>query len=801
MKVIKRDGTEEVVSFDKVITRIKFLCDGTSKSGEYIGSPLDIDPVTVAQKVINEIRDGITTCELDEFAAKTAASMLLDHPDYGILSGRIIVSNHHKNTLNSFTDTVKLLYENKDINGAPSPLIDRQTYKIALHYRTSIQEKINYLRDYNFDYFGFKTLEKSYLIHHQTGTWKVLERPQHMYMRVAIGIHGENLEKIFETYDLMSQGYFTHATPTLFNAGTPKPQLSSCFLMGIDDNMDSIYQTLKNCANISKWAGGIGLHISNIRAKGSLIRGTNGKSNGIVPMLKVFNDTARYVDQGGGKRMGSFAIYLEPWHAEVMDFLDLRKATGKEELRARDLFYAMWIPDLFMKRLEIANENPEKVIQWSLFCPDECPGLSDTYGDEFEKLYLKYENEGRARKRIDIINVWKAILTSQKETGTPYLLFKDHANRKSNQKNLGTIKSSNLCAEIIEYSNSEETAVCNLASIALPKYVSTDEQGNLFFDHNRLYEVVKVVTRNLDQIIDINYYPTPETKKSNLRHRPLGIGVQGLADTFIQLRLPFDSEGAARLNEEIFETIYFGAMSQSYELAQEFGAYESFPGSPISQGLFQFDLWDHQPVSGRWDWETLRTNIQKDGVHNSLTVALMPTASTAQILGNNEAFEPFTYNVYVRRVLAGEFTIVNKHMHRDLVKLGLWTPELRKKIITRRGSVQGISEIPDELQQLYKTAFELKQRVLIDMAVSRGRFVDQSQSLNLFLSSPDDKKLTAMHLYSWKQGLKTGIYYLRREPIKHAQQFTVVPTKREQKSIEEPKLCKLNDPDCLACGS
>lgn len=1044
MKVIKRDGRREDVSFDKVINRIKFLCQGITNNGQTIGPALEIDPIVIAQKVINEIRDGITTRELDEFAADTAASMIMDHPDYGILSGRISVSNHHKNqnTMDSFTDTIKLLYENKDVRGNPAPLIDRTTYKIAINNRDKIQEHINYINDYYFDYFGFKTIEKSYLIKQQTGSWRVLERPQHMWMRVSIGFHREDLEAAFETYDNMAAGYFTMATPTLFLSGTPRPQMSSCFLMGISDDMEGIYKCLQDCALISKSAGGIGVHISNIRSKASLIRGTNGKSNGIVPMLRVFNDTARYVDQcfapdtlvytpngsvaiselsvgdnvithdgspqvvervlchevssevfriytesstdptvvtgehqilvlkndestwgvhscigdiatlhtrldngyakfswadarelntgdwiclpvdslltgfpsgklpdnlaqggdtnlsilkwggmslfpiqkievddyngklydlevannhtyitsglgivhnGGGKRMGSFAIYLEPWHPEIMEFLELKKNSGKEELRARDLFYAMWMPDLFMKRLKMCTQS-QNTIYWSCFCPDECPGLNDVYGEEFEALYHKYESEGKARVRYDIMDIWNAILTAQKESGTPYMVYKDHANRKSNQKNLGTIKSSNLCAEIIEYSDNTETAVCNLSSIGLPMHVierinPKTGKSEVVFDFERLFKTAKIVTRNLNKVIDINYYPTPEAKKSNMRNRPIGIGVQGLADVFIKMRYPFDSPEAAKLNVDIFETIYFGAVTASNELAEKYGTYETYEGSPASEGKLQFDLWGVTPSSGMWDWKALKEKIAKYGLRNSLLTAQMPTASTAQILGNCESIEPYTYNVYIRRVLAGEIKVVNKHMQRDLLNRGLWTPEIRAQILADRGSIANIDGIPDDLKALYKTSFELSQKVIIQMARDRGPYIDQSQSMNIFMKVPTDEKLTAMHLMGWEAGLKTGMYYLRREPIKNAQQFTVAPQKRQSKVIKsdgepkdvvttaseeshedtqhkdqnqnlladigipikkklngdqsqtQPKLCLLEDPTCLSCGS
>jgi ribonucleoside-diphosphate reductase alpha subunit len=824
MKVIKRDGTHEDVSFDKVIRRIKLLCDGIIKQGmEPTHNALQIDPIKIAQKVINEIRDGITTTELDEFAARTSASMLLEHPDYGVLAGRIIISNHHKNTFVSFSDTMRFLYEKKDYHNKSTPLIDRSTYKVIMNNRDKLDNIIDYSKDYNIDYFGFKTLEKSYLIKYTTGQIRVMERPQHMWMRVAIGIHGNDIDAAIETYQHMADGNFIHATPTLFNAGTPRPQLSSCFLMGIEDSIEGIYKCLSDCAKISKWAGGLGIHISNIRASQSIIRGTNGVSNGIVPMLKVFNETARYVDQGGGKRMGSIAIYIEPWHAEFLSFLELKKGKGNENEKARDLFYAVYMNDLFMKRLEQALLPNAPKVYWTLMCPDECPGLCDVYGDEFVKLYTKYETEGKGREKVNILKIWSSILASQKETGTPYILFKDHINNKSNQKNIGVIKSSNLCTEITEYSDTNEYAVCNLASVGLPKHIKSID-GKLQFNHEQLFNSVKIMTKNLNKIIDINYYPVPETQKSNMKHRPMGLGVQGLADVFQILRYPFDSPEAYKLNQEIFETIYFGALTASNELAAIHGPYETYQGSPASQGLLQFDLWklnghiDELPLSGRWNWDNLRNKIAKTGLRNSLLVAPMPTASTAQILGNNECFEPYTYNIYVRKVLAGDFTIINKHLHKDLCDRGIWSEQMKRELIKQRGSVQNIPEIPNDLKELYKTSFEIKQKVLIDMSAGRGCFIDQSQSLNLFLDDPNDNKLTAMHLYSWKKGLKTGIYYLRRESISKAQQFTVGPSAKRRESSEtiptitktsnvdipedptlDVKLCLISDPDCLAC--
>lgn len=793
MFVIKRNGRKESVKFDKITARIQKLSYGLS--------PL-IDAVDVAKKVIEGLYDGVSTTELDNLAAETAASLTTKHPDYALLASRIAVSNLHKNTIKSFSETMLKLYHYTDsVSGRKMPLIADDVIDIIQNNADLLDSSIIYDRDFGFDYFGFKTLEKSYLLRVDG---RVTERPQHMYMRVAIGIHKNDLESVIQTYNQMSERWFTHATPTLFNAGTPKPQMSSCFLLAMkDDSIDGIYDTLKQTARISQSAGGIGLAIHNVRATGSYIGGTNGTSNGIVPMLKVFNDTARYVDQGGGKRKGAFAIYLEPWHADVFEFLDLRKNHGKEEMRARDLFYALWMPDLFMKRVE-ANED------WSLFCPHEAPGLHECYGDEFESLYQRYESEGRARRTIKAQELWFAILEAQIETGTPYLLYKDAANRKSNQQNLGTIKCSNLCTEIMEYTSPDEVAVCNLASIALPRFV-TDGQ----FDFEKLYEVTYQATKNLNRIIDNNYYPVEEARNSNLRHRPVGLGVQGLADAFILMRLPFESDLAKVLNRNIFETIYFAAMSASKDLAKVDGAYESFLGSPLSKGLFQFDLWDVKP-SGRYDWESLREEVKKYGVRNSLLVAPMPTASTSQVLGNNECFEPYTSNIYTRRVLSGEFIIVNKHLLKDLVSLGLWNNAMKDRIITANGSVQHIEEIPEEIRELYKTVWEIKQRNLIDMAADRGAFICQSQSLNLFVDSPNTAKLTSMHFYAWKKGLKTGMYYLRTQAATKAVQFTV--EKQAGKSMEPlvPQIVTMqneNDPGlnnglscsmedgCISCGS
>lgn len=751
MFVIKRNGKKESVKFDKITARIQKLSYGLSAL---------VDPIDVAKKVVEGIYDGVTTTELDNLAAETAASLTTKHPDYALLASRIAVSNLHKNTEKSFSKTMRKLYNYTDPrSGKLLPLLSDEIMEVIEKNAELLDSTIIYDRDFGFDYFGFKTLEKSYLLRLDG---KIAERPQHMFMRVSIGIHHDDIESAIITYNLMSERWFTHATPTLFNAGTPKPQMSSCFLLTMkEDSIDGIYDTLRQTAKISQSAGGIGLAIHGIRATGSYIGGTNGTSNGIIPMLRVFNDTARYVDQGGGKRKGAFAIYLEPWHADVFEFLDLRKNHGKEEMRARDLFYALWMPDLFMQRVE---ENGD----WSLFCPNEAPGLHESWGEEFEKLYTTYEKEGKARKTIKAQELWFAIIEAQIETGTPYLLYKDAANRKSNQQNLGTIKSSNLCTEIIEYTSPDEVAVCNLASLALPRFV-TDGQ----FDHQKLYEVTYQATKNLNKIIDFNYYPVEEARNSNMRHRPIGLGVQGLADVFILLRQPFESEAAKVLNKEIFETIYFAAMTASKDLAIKDGAYSTFKGSPLSKGIFQFDMWEESSLSGRWDWDTLRKEVMQHGVRNSLLVAPMPTASTSQILGNNECFEPYTSNIYTRRVLSGEFIVVNKHLLRDLVELGLWSNDMKNKIIKANGSIQKIEEIPANIKELYKTVWEIKQRNLIDMAADRGAFICQSQSLNLFVDAPSSSKLTSMHFYAWKKGLKTGMYYLRTQAAAQAVQFTV----------------------------
>jgi ribonucleoside-diphosphate reductase alpha chain len=760
MYVLKRDGRQESIKFDKVTARIQKLCYGLD--------PL-VDAIPVAKKVIEGIYEGVTTQQLDELAAETAASFTVRHPDYALLASRIAVSNLHKSTTKSFSQTMTALYEYIDPKtGENGAMIADDVYKIIMDNAELLDSTIIYDRDFGYDFFGFKTLERSYLLKIDG---KIAERPQHMLMRVAVGIHKEDVKSAIETYDLLSERWFTHATPTLFNAGTPKPQMSSCFLLQMqEDSIDGIYNTLKQTAKISQSAGGIGLSIHNVRATGSYIKGTNGSSNGIVPMLRVFNDTARYVDQGGGKRKGSFAIYLEPWHADIHDFLDLKKNHGKEEQRARDLFYAMWMPDLFMKRVE---ENAE----WSLFCPHEAPGLGDCWGEEFEALYERYEKEGRARKKVKAQELWFEIIESQIETGTPYILYKDACNRKSNQQNLGTIKSSNLCTEIVEYTSPDEVAVCNLASIALPKFV-TDEGT---FDHQKLFEITYVATRNLNKVIDRNYYPIPEARNSNMRHRPVGLGVQGLADAFIKLRLPFDSEEAKALNRDIFETIYYAAMTCSKDLAKEFGPYESYPGSPVSQGIFQYDMWGVTP-SDRWEWDVLKEEVAKYGVRNSLLVAPMPTASTSQIMGNNECFEPYHSNIYTRRVLSGEFVVVNKHLLKDLVQLGLWNDNMKNKLIAANGSVQNIEEIPENIRMLYRTVWELKMKDIIDMAADRGAFIDQSQSLNLFMQNPNFGKITSMHFYAWKKGLKTGMYYLRTQAASEAIKFTV-----DQASLAQPK--------------
>tara|TARA_B110000285_G_scaffold230203_1_gene296339 strand:- start:3506 stop:5947 length:2442 start_codon:yes stop_codon:yes gene_type:complete len=753
MFVLKRDGRKEPIMFDKITARIRKLNYGLN--------PL-VDPVRIAMRVIEGLYDGVTTSGLDNLAAEVAATMTTSHPDYAKLAARISVSNLHKNTKKSFFETMTDLYQYVNPRTEKkAPLLSDEVYKIIKKNADKLDSNIIYNRDFGYDFFGFKTLERSYLL---KLNGEIVERPQHMLMRVSVGIHLDDIDSVLETYELMSKRYFTHATPTLFNSGTPKPQMSSCFLLTMkDDSIDGIYDTLKQTARISQSAGGIGLSIHNVRATGSYIAGTNGTSNGIVPMLRVFNDTARYVDQGGGKRKGSFAIYVEPWHADIFEFLELKKNHGKEEMRARDLFYAMWTPDLFMKRVE---QNAE----WTLMCPNECPGLFDVHGDEFDTMYLKYESEGKGRKTIKARELWEKILESQIETGTPYMLYKDAANRKSNQKNLGTIRSSNLCTEIMEYTSPDEVAVCNLASIALPMFIKDGA-----FDHQALFDVTVRVTKNLNRVIDRNYYPVIEAQNSNFRHRPVGLGVQGLADAFIMLRLPFTSDKAKELNQEIFETLYFAALTASTEEAKKDGPYESYKGSPISKGEFQHNLWGikDEELSGRWDWAALRKTVKKQGVRNSLLVAPMPTASTSQILGNNECFEPYTSNIYTRRVLSGEFIVVNKHLLEDLVDRGLWNEDMKQELMRNNGSVQSIDEIPDDLKELYLTVWEMSMKDIIDMSRQRGYFIDQSQSLNLFMEGATMAKLTSMHFYGWKSGLKTGMYYLRTKSAVDAIKFTL----------------------------
>ena len=781
MYVVKRGSKKEPVKFDKITARIIKMCYGLD--------PL-VSPEAVAMKVIEGIYDGVSTSDLDNLAAEVAAAKTIDHPDYALLASRIAVSNLHKETKKTFSDVMQDLYNYIDPKtGENAALLSKEVHDIIMENKNLLDSSIIYDRDFRYDYFGFKTLTRSYLM---KLNGKIAERPQQMLMRVSVGIHKHDIESAIRTYNLMSEGWFTHATPTLFNSGTPKPQMSSCFLLTTkEDSINGIYDTLKSCAQISQSAGGIGLSIHDIRATGAYIKGTNGTSNGIVPMLRVFNDTARYVDQGGGKRKGSFAMYLEPWHADVFDFLDLKKNHGKEEQRARDLFYALWIPDLFMKRVK---ENGD----WTLMCPHECPGLSDTHSDEFEKLYTKYEKAGKGRKTIKAQDLWFKILESQIETGTPYMLYKDAANSKSNQQNLGVIKSSNLCTEIIEYTAPDEVAVCNLASLALPKYVNEDNT----FNFDKLFEVTYQATINLNKIIDGNFYPVEEARNSNMRHRPIGLGVQGLADTYIMMRLPFESQEAKALNREVFETIYFASMTASKDLAKEHGPYESYPGSPVSKGVFQYDMWEVSPTD-RWERSVLKDEVKKYGVRNSLLLAPMPTASTAQILGNNECFEPYTSNIYTRRVLSGEFIIVNKHLLKDLVKEGLWNKTMRQKIMAANGSVQNIEEVPEELKLLYKTAWEISQKAIIEQAADRGAYICQSQSLNIFMENANFGKLTSMHFYGWEKGLKTGMYYLRTKAATDAIKFTVdkdVIAQTTSKAKDEIA-CSLDDPDdCEMCS-
>ena len=788
MRVTKRDGELETVAFDKILRRIKRIGNEAN---------IKLNYTALAMKVIDQLYDAISTTKIDELTAEQCASMASIHPDYNVLAGRIVVSNHLKNTDESFVKVMTDLYRFEDKHGANSPLVSDQLRDCLLAYGDKIETAIDYKRDYLIDYFGFKTLERSYLMRING---KVVERPQHMWMRVSVGIHGRGLDttdadfaRIVETYDLMSQKYFTHATPTLFNAGTPRPQLSSCFLLAMEkDSIEGIYNTLKDCALISKMAGGIGLHIHNVRATGSHIRGTNGTSNGIVPMLRVFNNTAKYVDQGGGKRNGSFAIYLEPWHADIDMFLQMRKNHGDEELKARDLFYALWIPDLFMERVK-ANST------WTLMCPDECPGLADVYGQEFNALYKKYEEEGKGRQTVQARDLWFKILDSQMETGMPYLCYKDSANNKTNQKNLGTIKSSNLCSEVMQYSDQNETAVCNLASIGLPTFVKTTDNVPTV-DYAQLYRVAKVVTRNLNRVIDVNYYPTEKTRTSNMKHRPIGIGVQGLADVFMMLGLPFYSDEAKEINRRIFETIYYAALEQSCELAEIEGPYESFQGSPASQGILQYDMWEKLPTEWienttdfKLDWANLKQSIVKYGLRNSLLLAPMPTASTSQILGFNECIEPITSNIYSRRTNAGEFIIANKYMMNDLIGLNMWNEKVKNHIIANNGSIQTLEQIPQEIRDKYKTVWEIPMRNLIDMAADRGAFICQSQSLNLWIEDPNYSTLTSMHFYAWQKGLKTGIYYLRRRARHQAQQFTIEPEKAQHNTtmVEEEDICEM----------
>ena len=830
MRVKKRNGSFQDVKFDKILMRVK-------KIGIQAGVSINFSALVI--KIIDQLYDGIPTTKIDELTAEQCAAQSSQHPDYGTLASYIIISNHHKNTDPSFINVMRSLYEFKDKDGIHTPLISHQTWDIIEKNSSFFDDIVKQYskNDFLFDYFGFKTLERAYLMKINGVT---VERPQYMWMRVSIGIHGNDLKKVCETFILMSDKYFTHATPTLFNAGTPRPQLSSCYLISMEhDSLDGIFNTLKECANISKWAGGIGLHIHNIRATGSLIRGTNGLSTGIIPMLRVFNNTARYIDQGG-RRNGSFAVYLEPWHADISDFLDLKKNQGDEEMRARDLFYALWIPDLFMEKVK-TNED------WCLFCPDECPGLADVHGNEFKELYHKYETEGRFKRKVKSRELWFKILDSQMETGTPYLCYKDSANHKSNQNNLGTIKSSNLCTEIIQYSDANETAVCNLASIALNRFVALDIESNkVIFNYDQLHDVVRVVTRNLNRVIDINYYPTEKTKVSNLRHRPIGIGVQGLADVFFMMNIPFHSEEALVINKLIFETIYYAALYESniisedrcnffnnlkmapFDISSEYfkrsagenfkltdeeyenlhkypdlmGSYSSFVGSPMSKGIFQFDMWNVAPASGRYDWEKLRSNIMKHGIRNSLLVAPMPTASTSQILGNNECFEPITSNIYMRRTLAGEFVMVNKYLIKEFIELGIWNEKVKNNIIANRGSIQQLDSsifpgLTQHIKNKYKTVWEIPMKHLIDMAADRGAFICQSQSLNLWLEEPNYNTLTSMHFYSWTKGLKTGIYYLRRKPKHQAQQFTIEP----EKNLRSEKEMTDNENTCEMCSS
>jgi ribonucleoside-diphosphate reductase alpha chain len=791
---VNRKGEREDVRFDAILEKLSSLTNGLDTDW--------VDAANLTKLTIEGLYDGVTTRELDQLAAETAASLASHHPDYSKLAARICVDDLHRSTKGTFSEVITDLREFIDPeSGEHAPLISAEVYEIIMANKETLDSYVDYGRDFNYDYFGFKTLERSYLL---KLNGEVAERPQHMLMRVAVGIHQENIEKALETYDLMSQGYFTHATPTLFNSGTPTPQMSSCFLLTMqDDSLVGIYDTLKQCALISKSAGGIGLSIHHVRSKGSYIKGTNGESNGIVPMLRVFNDTARYVDQGGGKRKGSIAIYLEPWHPDIIQFLDLRKNHGKEELRARDLFYALWTPDLFMERVE---QNAD----WSFFCPNECPGLQDAYGEEFKQLYESYEAQGLARETVPARTVWDKVVEAQIETGTPYMLYKDSANMKSNQKNLGTIRSSNLCTEIMEYTSKDEVAVCNLASIALPRFVNHETKQ---FDFQKLYDVTYHVTGNLNRVIDVNYYPVEEARNSNMRHRPIGLGVQGLADTFAMLGMYFESDEAKALNKEIFETIYFASCTASKDAAITEGPYSSFKGSPASEGVLQFDLWGMNEHSGRWNWDSLKSEIVENGMRNSLLLAPMPTASTSQILGNNECFEAFTSNLYVRRTLSGEFVVTNKHLIKDLINLGLWSLEMKDEILRHKGSIQAIAGIPDHIKELYKTTWEIKQKNVIDMAADRGAYIDQSQSMNIHMIDANPAKVTSMHFYGWKKGLKTGMYYLRTKAAADAIQFTVEQKKAEDQTVSgladraevssmDAIACSLDSPDdCLSCGA
>lgn len=794
MYVLKRDGRKESVMFDKISSRIEKLAYNLNKD--------HVDPPAITLKVVSGLYPGVTTQELDNLAAETAATMTTQHPDYAILAARIAVSNLQKETKKNFSDVIHDLYTATDaVTGEPTPMISKQTYAVVMANADRLNSAIIYSRDFDFNYFGFKTLERSYLL---KINGVVVERPQQLFMRVAVGIHGSNIDAACETYNLMSERWFTHASPTLFNAGTPRGQLSSCFLLTMkDDSIEGIFDTLKQCALISKHAGGIGLNVHCIRSQGTFIAGTNGESNGLVPMLKVYNSTAHYVDQGGNKRPGAFAIYLEPWHADVFEFLDMKKNTGKEEFRARDLFYALWVPDLFMKRVEAEAD-------WCLMCPRKSPGLADCWGEEFEALYERYEREGRYKRKVKARDLWLAIYQAQVETGTPYIVYKDACNRKSNQQNLGTIKCSNLCTEVVEYSSPDEIAVCNLASIALNRFVNEKDRT---YDFKKLKEITKVVTKNLNKVIDVSFYPLPEAERSNKRHRPIGIGVQGFADALILMRFPFESDEAKRLNIQMFETIYYGALEASCELAQVEGHYETYPGSPVSKGILQYDMWNVTP-SDLWDWAALKEKIAKHGIRNSLLLAPMPTASTAQILGNNESIEAYTNNIYVRRVLSGEFQVVNPHLMRDLTERGLWSEDMKTAIVANRGSIQHIDEIPDDLKQLYKTVWEISQKTVIDMAADRGAYIDQSQSLNIHIAQPTYSKISSMHFYGWKKGLKTGMYYLRTKPAANAIQFTVDKSKlkkeetvgaggdQRQPTEAEKLVCSLQNKDeCLMCSA